>query len=201
MLPKQLHDLQKFFQKFPGIGPRQASRFSFFLMKQNHSEIDKLINALENLKKDVSVCNECYMPTAKNANCTICTDTKRDKSALCIVEKESDAINMEDAGIYKGRYLVLGETISPIGESKTAKERLKKFTSQLKNDDDKKEVVLALNNTKEGNFTSMYIKKLFDENLEEGKVKITRLGRGLSTGSELEYADDETLKNAFESRK
>ena len=200
MLPEPLQQLQRVFRKFPGIGPRQASRFSFFLLKQKTEEIDSLINALEGLKNEVAVCKNCYLPMAKSAECAICTDAKRDPRAVCIVEKESDAINMESAGVYKGRYLVLGENISPIGESDVAKKRLKQFAGELKKDNGK-EVVLALNNTKEGNFTSMYIKKLFNENLKEANIKITRLGRGLSTGSELEYADDETIKNAFESRK
>jgi len=215
MLPKALQDLARHFEKYPGIGPRQAGRFSFFLMKQPSGEIDNLITALTALKKEVSLCSNCYLPTQKSRGklCTICSDTKRDASSICVVERESDALNMEKMSAHKGAYLVLGENISPLHKSNIAKSRLMLFVKKLKNAGShrlgrgpaesgggKREIILALNNTREGNFTSLYIQELFKKNMVPN-VKITRLGRGLSTGSELEYADEETLRNALEGRK
>ena len=203
MLPKALQDLAHHFEKYPGIGPRQASRFSFFLMKQPSEEVDKLIAALTALKEEVSLCSNCYLPTQKNVSklCPICSDTKRDANSICVVERESDALSMEKMSVHRGAYLVLGENISPLHKSNIAKSRLLLFVKKLKNaDSNKREIILALNNTREGNFTSLYIQELFKKNTLSN-VKITRLGRGLSTGSELEYADEETLRNALEGRK
>ncbi|MEX0877445.1 MAG: recombination mediator RecR [Candidatus Spechtbacterales bacterium] len=201
MLPKPLQELQQIFEKFPGIGPRQASRFSFFLLKQPPEELERMADAIKSLTKEVGLCNTCYLPASGSTSCVVCSDNKRDNSIIYIVEKESDAIAMEDAKMFNGTYLVLGENISPIGKSDAAKERLRTFLKKVKNENNIKEVVLALNNTREGNFTTMYIEEMFKKNIEGAEVKLTRLGRGLSTGSELEYADEETLRNAFENRR
>ncbi|MDP4010519.1 MAG: recombination mediator RecR [Candidatus Spechtbacteria bacterium] len=200
MLPNPLEELQKAFEKFPGIGPRQASRFIFFLMKQPQ-DLDQTVQALVGLKNNVGLCKECYLPANLGEACYICLDKKRDRSTIYIVEKESDAINMENVGKFSGIYFVLGENISPIQESQMAKTRAKEIIRRIKKDPDKKEVILALNNTREGNFTALYVEELFKENIESSKIKLTRLGRGLSTGSELEYSDEETLRNAFENRR
>jgi len=160
-----------------------------------------MADAIKSLKKEIGLCNACYLPALGSTSCVVCSDNKRDNSVIYIVEKESDAIAMEDAKMFNGTYLVLGENISPIGKSDTAKERLRTFLKKVKNENSAKEIILALNNTREGNFTTMYIEEMFKKNIEDTKVKLTRLGRGLSTGSELEYADEETLRNAFENRR
>ncbi len=160
-----------------------------------------MIEALQSLKSGVGLCKDCYLPSASKTECVVCGDQKRDKSSVYIVEKESDAVAIEQAKIFNGVYLVLGENVSPIGESALAKDRIKKFLKDLKQDKKVSEVVLALNNTREGNFTTMYVEEMFKKNLPDSKIKISRLGRGLSTGSELEYADEETLRNAFENRR
>ena len=104
-------------------------------------------------------------------------------------------------GKFNGIYFVLSENISPLAESQVARTRVKHFIDRIKKEKDKKEIILALNNTREGNFTTLYIEELLRENIGDLKTKITRLGRGLSTGSELEYSDEETLRNAFENRR
>lgn len=203
MTPKPLQDLTNFFIKFPGIGPRQAGRFSFFLMKQPREEIDNFIEVLRDLKQNVSICSDCYLPIEKSEKnlCGICSDTTRNKSIICVVEKENDALNMEKIKLHDGVYLVLGQNISPMHESPTAKIRLKKLLTNVKNQKNQiTEIILSLNNTREGNFTSLYIQELFKKNSLD-TIKLSRLGRGLSTGSELEYADEETLRNALEGRK
>jgi len=200
MLPKPLKDLQKHFQSFPGVGPRQASRFAFFLTKQPKEYTNNLVQSIQALENDVSLCDNCNMPKEKSKNnCTICLDEKRNKNIIYIVEKEPDALNLEKANIHSGVYFVLGQNISPIDKNKYPKENIKNLIRKLKKEKSA-EVILALNNTREGNFTSMYIKEMFKEN-ELNNIKLTKLGRGLSTGSELEYADEETLKSALENKK
>lgn len=162
---------------------------------------------MQELNNQVAVCKECYLPkVAHAAACAVCLDKNRDKNLIYLVEKESDALNLESANrrtkMHTGTYFVLGQALSPVGEDEIAKKRLKDLVRRLKNTEQDTEIVLALNNTREGNFSSMYVKKMFEENglLKSPKIKLTSLGRGLSTGSELEYADEETLRNALKNR-
>lgn len=201
MLPRSLQELQKQFERFPGIGPRQARRFVFHLLKESPENVAKLTGSLSSMQKDVMLCGECYLPTENldKGLCSVCSDEARSQTLLCVVEKESDALTMEKTKIHKGRYIILGENISPLKESRTAKTRLTKFAKKIEQKGKEYEIILGLNNTREGNFTSLYIQELFKKkNLNN--IKLTRLGRGLSTGSELEYADEETLRNALENR-
>ena len=200
MLPEPIKKLEKHFQKYPGVGPRQASRYVFFLLKQPKEYLENFINDLDYLKKQISLCENCNLPKQKqNPYCKICSDEKREKNTIYLVEKEQDAINLESTNIHNGTYFILGENISPIGDSVLAKERVKNLIRRLKKQVEPAEVVLALNNTREGNFAAMYIKEMFKEN-EMNNVKLTSLGRGLSTGSELESADEEALRNALKNR-
>ncbi len=200
MLPESLEKLQNQFEKLPGVGPRQARRYAFFVFKQEQKYVEELIENLQTLRKSVTMCGNCYMPTENKEVCKVCADTKRDGGTICVVEKESDALTMEKSGKYKGVYFVLGENISPKGKNTLAKERIKNLINKIQNSDKNREIILALNNTREGNFTSLYIEDLFKKRGLNKKARLTRLGRGLSTGSELEYSDEETLKNALENR-
>ncbi|MDX1535618.1 MAG: recombination mediator RecR [Candidatus Spechtbacterales bacterium] len=201
MLPKNLEQLQKQFQRFPGIGPRQARRFVFHLLKEDPENVRRLAEYLKDMQTEVVLCNDCYLPTenVKSSKCSVCTDEKRDHLSLCIVEKESDALNLEKTKIHNGKYLIIGENISPLKKSVIPKKRLSSLVKRVENSKDKYEIILALNNTREGNFTTLYIQELFKKK-DLPNVKLTRLGRGLSTGSELEYADEETIRNALENR-
>jgi len=200
MLPESLKKLEKHFQKYPGVGPRQASRYVFFLLKQPKEYLENLINDLSILQKEVALCINCNLPKQKqDTYCKICSDNGRDKNIIYVMEKEQDAVNLESIGAHSGTYFILGENISPIGESTLAKGRVKNLIKKLREQSGPTEVVLALNNTREGNFASLYIKEMFKENKVKN-VKLTTLGRGLSTGSELEYTDEETLRNALKNR-
>jgi len=202
MLPLSLQELKRHFAKYPGVGPRQAERYAFFVLKQSADDRDALIAALTALQ-NVQLCRQCFLPTEKNETglCAICTDPKRDNNLICVVEKESDAVNMEKAKAHEGTYHILGENISPLTQSEIAKKRLKALVARVQGakKTEKKEIILALNNTREGNFTSLYAQELFKKN-ELPNTRITRLGRGLATGSELEYADEDTLRNALQGR-
>ena len=220
MLPPPINQLIHQFSKLPGIGPRQATRFAFYLLR-NKDEFDTLINDLESVGANISLCENCFLPAfaktsegrpTQNSLCSICLNSRRDKNAICVIEKETDALNLEKAGYFQGHYYVLGGFINPLYEDSVAHKRADLFIKKIKNwgqtsdtarsDPGKLEIILALTPRREGDFTSHYIEeKLKPIKEQNANIKISRLGRGLSSGAELEYADDETLKNAFERRR
>jgi recombination protein RecR len=183
--------LIEYFLKFPGIGPRQAKRFAYFLAGEDKDFIENLAQLILETKKNINQCQECFR-FFEGEKCAICSGLNRDKNILMIIEKDVDLENIERAGIYNGRYFVLGGIMSLTGEKNNL--RFKELFDGAKN---YKEIILALSANAEGENTERYIEKI----LEPLKIKITKLGRGLSTGLELEYSDSETLKNALESRR
>lgn len=191
--------------KFPGIGPRQATRFAFYILKANGLR-DELALALAELK-NIGFCSQCFR-TTENANseklCNICKDSKRERSLIAIVEKESDMQSMEKGAAYKGLYHVLGGVISPLDSDSPKRLHLKELHGRVRDilkNNGSCEVILATNTTTEGDMTALYIERILAPLKEQFKnLKISRLGRGLSLGSELEYADEITLKNALANR-
>ena len=199
MIPTTLQELKKFFAQFPSVGPRQAERYAFFLLNRPQQDrllyID-LIKALDN----IYVCAECFVATENNDNlCALCKDSKRNKHIVCVVQQQNNITHIEKTNIYQGVYFMLGGIISPIHTSETVKQRIRLLTQKLKNEH-YKELILALSNTREGNFTSLYIQETLKKN-KVHHITITTLGRGLASGNELEYIDQETLKNALSNRK
>jgi len=162
-----------------------------------------LASSLKSVNDNIDLCTNCFLPS-QNSLCSICASPKRDKNVTCIIEKETDAMNLEKTGHFKGRYYVLGGFINPLEEESLAHRRLDFFIKKARsrNSTEENEIILALSPRREGDFTSLYIEEKLKPLREQGlKIKITRLGRGLSSGAELEYADDETLKNALEGRR
>jgi len=192
--PPSIQKLIDSFSKFPTVGPKTAARFVFHLLKSDKEEIDELIYSVSNLKTNIKSCFFCFNSfelTATNKNnglCKICSDVSRDKSQLCIVEKETDLLAIEKIKKYKGRYFILDGAVSRLIEE------LKK---RIKNNSEIKEIIIATNSTTEGEAKALYLER----ELKLFNIKITRLARGLPMGGELEYADNETLKNALEGRK
>ena len=220
MLPPQLKNLMQQFTRLPGIGPRQAARFVFYLLR-NQDDISTLANTLESVRDSIKLCENCFLPASPTNRgepaydspaCAICVSPHRDKNTICVVEKETDALNFEKTGQYQGHYFVLGGFIDPLNKESIAYERLKLLMERLGNDHPSPllrkegksatcEVIFALTPRREGDFTSLYIEEQLKPLKEQGlKIKTTRLGRGLSSGAELEYADEETLKNALAGR-
>ena len=194
-----LDKLIEYFLKLPGIGPRQAKRFAYFLADQDEKFLKDLSIEILDIKNKIKQCPSCFkFHGDASEECTICSSLNRDKSLLVIVEKDVDLENFERAGVYNGRYFILGSTLSLTGE-KNENERFKILFNKIKNSPagEAKEIIIALSANIEGENTARYIEKI----LEPLKVKITRLGRGLSTGTELEYSDSETIKNALDNRK
>lgn len=209
MYPAPIQKLIDLFTRFPGIGPRQAGRFVFFLLKEKNPVIPELIAALKEMEERVGVCEQCFRTMERESGttrrCTFCGDRRRDQSLIAVVEKESDLQNLEKAGAYHGLYHVLGGVISPLEPESPKRlrlgelyERTKKMLEQGK----KCELILATNPTTEGDTTALYIERiLLPLKDRHSMLTISRLGRGLSLGSELEYADEITIKNALQNRK
>ncbi len=202
MIPSPLKYLTESFTKYPGVGPRQAQRFAFFVLKQSEQERQNLINALVSLSQ-VNLCEECYLPkNLKDKKCSVCSVENRLNNLICVIERETDLMNIEKTHSFLGKYIILGDNISPIKDSRFIYERIKTLLNRLLKlpEDEKKEVILALNNTREGNFTTLYIQEVLNKKKFKN-LKITQLGRGLASGNELEYLDKDTLQHAFDGRK
>lgn len=199
----KLNELQELFSKFPGIGPRQAKRFVYFLLRKNQSYIGDLSQAILDVKKHVRLCQRSFQYFYSEHDETlspIVCDPNRDSSLLMIVEQDSDLEAVEKTGLYNGHYFVLGGTI-PILEKTPQKfireSQLMKIVNEKIGSEGLTEIILALNATPESDHTAEHIARL----LKEVSIKISTLGRGLSTGTELEYSDSNTIKNALDNRK
>lgn len=197
MYPKTIQNLIGFFSKFPTVGPRTAARFVFYLLKLKGEEVEELTSSISKLKENIRLCDLCFLPFEGEGNlCQICQDKTRDKSLLCIVEKEPDLESLEKTKKYKGLYFILGGTVSALRKENIKQLRGEGLLKRAK-DPEIKEIIVATNPTTEGEATALYIERL----LKSLNKKITRLGRGLPVGAELEYADEETISSALEGRK
>ena len=208
MLSPTVQKLVDLFVKFPTVGPRTARRFAFYLIKSNEKEIDNLIDAIKNLKNKIKLCDLCgksFESEGQNGNlCAICSDIRRDKTLLCIVEKEVDLEVIEKTNQFSGLYF--------IWDINGEEEQLKKLASRAKKEA-LKEIILALNPTLDGRQLALKIQRNLEstgihpvKSAEGGaeqfdRVKITQLGRGLPVGGEIEYADEETITSALTGRR
>jgi len=199
--PSTIQRLINLFSKFPTVGPKTAARFVFYLLKSKKEDIDELIDTISNLKKNVKTCGFCFnsfeFSGSQSRVCQICSDPKRDKSLILIVEKETDLIAIEKTKKYKGLYFILGGVISTLRKKDVEKIKSEQLKERVKRNPQIKEIIIATNPTSKGESTALYLERL----LKPFNKKITRLGRGLPVGGELEYADEETLESALEGRK
>ena len=199
-----LDKLAEIFKKFPGIGPRQAKRFVYHLLQENDQDIAELINSISNVKNGVSVCDKCYR-YFENKNkeritpCSICLNSSRDSSTLMIVAKDIDLQAIERSRAYNGLYFVLGNTVPILEEEPHKKIRQGELLNRI-NELQLKEIIIATSVNTEGEHTTFYLTTLLKPYIDQKGFKITTLGRGLSTGTELEYSDGDTLKSALENR-
>jgi recombination protein RecR len=191
--------LTEIFSRFPGIGPRQAKRFVYFLLQRHNGTTEELIRALDELKLETSQCSRCFRYFPRNhagSNvCTICTDKTRDQSLLMIVPRDTDLDAVEKSKSFRGIYFVLGGALPILEKEPERRIRINELRARMKAEGGTfKEIILAMNANSEGENTTDFLKAELAP-LTESSFSI--LGRGLSTGAELEYADPETLKNAL----
>jgi recombination protein RecR len=198
ILPDSVSKLIEEFAKLPGIGPKTASRLTFYLLTKSEGDLEKFGEAILNLKKTLKVCQSCYNITDKSP-CEICADPKRDRSLLMVVEEPLDIVALEKTG-FTGRYHVLGGVISPIEGIGPENLRIKELLAKIKEDRGIKEIILAMDPSLEGEATAMYLAREIQK-LSLPKLLITRIARGLPVGGDLEYADEITLTRALEGRK
>jgi len=191
-------DIVKLFQKLPGVGPRQAARFVIALMDKPEEELQELGKAVANLRREISFCTVCFN-ISDNGLCSVCLDNQRDQTKLLVVEKVTDLDSIERTGLYRGLYHVLGGAINPLDGLNPETLRLRELESRIsKLNGTNVELIIATNPNTAGETTSHYIREVFRN--KKG-VFLTRLARGLSSGSNLEYTDEITLKNALDYRK
>lgn len=197
-LPKIIISLIESFEKLPGIGPKTAQRLSFYLLNVPQDQLDYFANSISNLKKRTIFCSVCKN-IAESDPCYICSDKSRNNGVIMVVEQPLDLLAFEKTGKFKGVYHVLHGRISPL-ENIGPDEIFVSDLLQRARDDKVKEVIIATNPTMEGEATAMYLAKEIKK-IRDGNIKITRLGMGIPTGADLEYADDLTLMQALEGRK
>jgi len=198
-IPKAIQNLIESFEKLPGIGPKTAARLTFYLLHVPQGELDKFASATQNLKKETNICSICFMIDEKDP-CSICSDSKRDSSIICVVEQPLDVLALEKSDKYNGLYHVLHGKIDPLNNIGPDEIYIQQLFDRFHNGKNSQvqEIILATNPTMEGEATAMYIKKQFQ--ISNFKFQITRIGRGLPTGSDIEYADEITLQRAMEGR-
>lgn len=197
MLPQALKSLIEQLSKLPGLGQRSATRMAFYLINRPEKDLNNLAQAIKDLPQKIKTCQKCFNLTSGSQTCLICADQKRNQELICIVEDILDIVTIERTRQYNGVYHVLGGLISPPDGITPDKLRVRELVSRIKNlKGGQTEIILALNPTTEGDTTGLYLEKL----LSPLNVKITKLNRGLSTGSDLEYADQTTLINALKYR-
>lgn len=192
------------FMRFPGIGTRQAKRFVYFLLAQDPRFVDALSREIALLKTSITQCTSCFRfyPRAGALNvCTICA-SDADDTVLLVVEKDSDFESVKKSGGYAGKYFILGGTIPVLEADPASRIRIRELVARVQSgaSEGLSEVILALSANPEGDFTREYVAKVLDPITKELNIAVTTLGRGLSTGTELEYSDGDTLKHALKNR-
>lgn len=193
LLPEPIQDLINAFSRLPGIGPKTASRLTFYLLRaQDELSLD-LAEALKNVKSGTSYCQTCYNITASGrVECEICASPERDKSLVCVVEEPLHVLALERTGSYPGVYHVLDGALSPIEGIGPEDLRIRELVERVRSGS-VKELILATNPSMEGDYTAAY---LHQQLLPYG-VRLTRLARGLPVGGDMEYADQSTLQRAL----
>lgn len=197
-IPKAIQQVIESFERLPGVGPKTAQRLTFYLLHVPQGELDRFANSVANLKNNTVMCSTCFSVDETDP-CSICSDSKRDHSVVCVVEQPLDVLALEKSGKYHGIYHVLHGKIDPLNNIGPDEIYIQQLLDRIKNQESGiKEIILATNPTMEGEATAMYIAKQL--RIENGELKVTRIGRGLPTGADLEYADPTTLERAMEGR-
>lgn len=208
-----LRRLEELFAHFPGIGPRQAKRFVYYLLNKSAANIKEFTDLVNEVKKSTSECRLCHRlfmhKKTSDTTCTTCADSNRDHSTLMIVARDSDFESIEKSDAYRGVYFILGGTVPILDKEPDKRIRLKSLLERVSTGGEAKmsapfkEIILSLNTTPDGDHTAIIVKDALSTLFKNSPLYLTKvsiLGRGLSTGAELEYVDGETIKNALKNR-
>lgn len=201
-IPKAIQNLIESFERLPGIGPKTAQRLTFYLLHVPQHELDTFASSVQNLKNQTVTCSICYL-VGENDPCEICSDLQRDQTTICVVEAPLDVLALEKNGKYQGVYHVLHGKIDPLNNIGPDEIFIKQLLDRVTGNGIRvTEIILATNPTMEGEATAMYITKQLREQLtiNNRQLTITRIGRGLPVGADIEYADEITLQRAMEGR-
>ncbi|MFH1404621.1 MAG: recombination mediator RecR [Patescibacteria group bacterium] len=193
--PDSIQNAMASLSRLPGVGPKTALRYVFYLLKQPKTDLEILAKNIIDLTTNIKVCNTCYTYSEHDI-CEICCDQRRDRSIVCVVEESRDISTIESTDLYKGHYHVLGGILNPIEGMTTDTLRINELIKKIKLDNQIKEIILAFSPDIHGETTIMYLTKT----IKPLNVKITRLARGLPIGASLEYADEITLGDALKGR-
>jgi recombination protein RecR len=191
---ESVEQLAEQFAQLPGIGRKTAHRLALYIVKMGKDDVETLARALVAVKEKVRYCSICSNITESDP-CLICSNTKRDRSLICVVEEPTDVLALEKTNEFRGLYHVLGGALSPLDGIGPEDLRIKELLQRL-SPSSVEEIILALNPNVEGEATTLYLSKL----LKPLGMKVTRIARGLPVGTDLEYADEATLSRALEGR-
>ncbi len=193
-IPKSLSRLIENLSKLPGVGPKTAERLAFYILRSPKEYADSLMRTITDVKKTITFCKVCNN-LSEGELCDICSDQKRDKSVMCIVENPSDIIAIEKMGQFNGRYFCLMGALSPLENIGPEELKIDKLIKLIRHEM-VKEVIIATDSDQEGDTTALYLARV----IKPLEVKLTRIGFGIPVGSNIEYADQATLMKAFEGR-
>lgn len=191
--------LTEYFKEFPGIGPRQAKRFVYFLLTRPSNYLEEISRLILEIKKNIKTCTSCFRFFQNNNGsvCSICSDKNRNFEQLMIVSRDVDFEAIEKSKSYTGYYFILGGTIPILDKEPEKRVRLKELKNRISSNAPK-EIIISMNVTAEGEHTTEFLKEVISGLGKEISVSVP--GRGFSTGSELEYSDSDTIKNALKNR-
>ncbi|HBW74012.1 MAG: Recombination protein RecR [Candidatus Magasanikbacteria bacterium GW2011_GWA2_45_39] len=195
MTSQSIQQLIEAFQLLPGVGPKTAERYAFYLVRTGNDEITEILDALNKVRASIVQCAQCFN-FAEISPCEICSSPKRDKTIVCVVSHSADVVALEKTGSFNGVYHILGGTLNAIEGVRPEHLKIKELTARARQGV-AKELIIALNADMEGETTSLYLVKL----LQPLGIRLTRLARGLPMGSDIQYADELTLANALNDRK
>ena len=204
-MSESVQKLTEIFSKFPGIGPRQARRFVYHLLEEPDSSRNFLAQKITARKSEMIRCSQCkrffsFGEASHQSLCPLCVETTRDSSLLMVVARDIDLESVEKTKSYDGHYFVLGGQLKILDKNPESRIRIIELEALLQKPPEVKEIIIAMSANAEGDYTADYVRQKLIESFPTRDLKITVLGRGLSTGTELEYSDSETITYALKNR-
>lgn len=202
-----IHSLIQYFTELPGVGPRQAKRFVYFLLSRNGRYLDEMCRLIQELKNTIRTCSECFrfFPNDSRGEliCSICKNKNRENTSIMVVCRDVDFETIEKNHIFNGKYFILGGTVPVLEKMPEKKIRLNELLATVEKratTNGLKEIIFAMSVNPEGENTLDFLKQSLIPLAQKYNLTMSALGRGLSTGTELEYSDSDTIKNALKNR-